>query len=741
MDLSHLNEAQQEAVLFNEGQMMILAGAGSGKTRTLVAKIKYLLEHCQLSPYEILAVTFSNKASREMRERVSHETNIDLGALQITTFHALCAKILRSEATYIGLSRNFTIYDDTESKSLIKNILSKHGVNLKELNPNVVKYYIQNLKNIGFYAQANINNFLDEIDPDDKFFTYFKEYEAELHRSNAVDFGGLISGVLNLFESFPEIKQRYQKRYKYLLVDEYQDTNRAQFKLLMHLCGDSGAICVVGDEDQSIYSWRGADIRNILDFEDRFKGSKLIKLEQNYRSSKNIIEAASFVIKNNKFRKGKNMWTDNPQGEEIKVYECKDDRTESEFVGTEIKKLKSEGVSLEDIAVFYRTNSQSRMVEDSLRKFNLNYRVVAGLKFYDRKEIKDLISYLRVVVNSKDSLSLSRVINVPARGIGVKTLRKFEDEAVRLQLSLWELFEKIVSEKDEFSHLKLTKRVMAGVEGFVELIQIAKTKSENKVLPSEIYEEILENSGYLESLYKDKTHESQARIENLEELLNAFKQFEQSESNANLSSFLETVALDTEVSSEEGRQQEMVSLMTVHGSKGLEYEYVFVVGCEENMFPSFQATESGDDGIEEERRLFYVAMTRAMTKLYLVYSQARMLWGSLRFNGPSRFLDEIPPDYYSKIFLNTEKTGDSEEFDEFNQDFSYDASEENVYNIKGDRKYSKGNLINHSLYGDGVVMKSEGQGSQEKVLIKFKDGMTKKFMVDYAPLKLVERSL
>jgi DNA helicase-2/ATP-dependent DNA helicase PcrA len=748
MNLNHLNTAQQEAVLHSEGPVMILAGAGSGKTRTLVTRIQYLLEDKQVSPFHVLAVTFSNKAAREMRERVALDSEHDLGALQITTFHSFCARVLRSEAQYLGLSRNFTIYDQSESKSVIKNILSKRGISLKEQSPIEVQYYIDELKNLGHYLNAKEDNLSDDIDRDDPFYDYFREYESELHKSNAVDFGGLITGILNLFDNFPEVLERYQKRFRYVLVDEYQDTNRAQFKLVKMLAEKSRNICVVGDEDQSIYSWRGADIRNILDFEDVFNEAHIIKLEQNYRSSKTIIEAASHVISKNEQRKGKELWTDNDRGDSIQIIECADDKSEADYVGHEIKKLVDHSqVDARDIAVFYRTNAQSRMIEDVLRQNRIPYRVVAGIKFYERKEIKDLIAYMRVVVNEKDSLALSRVINVPIRGIGATTLRKMEDEAVRLQLSLWEALEKIVDNYDDYKHLRLSSKVRTSLATFVSLIQEVKILEKNKELPSVCYEKILSESGYMESLVAEKSYESQARIENLEELLSAIKQFEESEDNPTLLTFLETITLDTDTENEEdeGRQ---VSLMTIHGSKGLEYPYVFVTGAEETVFPSYRSVEEGGQAIEEERRLFYVAMTRAMTRLYILFAQGRMLWGSLKFNGPSRFLDEIPDEFYTWNFYKksggiTKKKSTSIDGIDYNDEYSQVTPEyeyeSNTYVqpevIKQLAKYPKGTSVKHKLYGAGLVVSSEGSGKDEKVVIRFRDGVQKKFMVKFAPIE------
>lgn len=747
MNLDFLNASQKQAVLQTDGPVMILAGAGSGKTRTLVARIQYLLEEKRISPFQILAVTFSNKAAREMRERLAVNTQINIGALQVTTFHAFCAKVLRMESNYLGLSRNFTIYDGGESQSIIKAIMGKRGINQKEMSPYTIADYIDGLKNLGHYVGQEMNEDIQKIANDRFMYDLFLEYEAELHRSNATDFGGLITGVLNLFKNYPEVLRKYQEKFKYVLVDEYQDTNRAQFDLIQKVAEAHRNLCVVGDEDQSIYSWRGADIRNILDYEVSYPEAQIIKLEQNYRSSKRIIEAATEVISRNQARKGKSMWTDNEDGDNIRVVECRDDRSEAEYVANEIKNLARNGVSLKDVAVFYRNNANSRTIEDALRKEKFPYRVVAGIKFYDRKEIKDLLSYLRVVVNKKDSLALTRIINTPARGIGPTSLRKIEDEAVRLNLSLFEVTEKITEDYSQYKHLSLSAKVQSALSQLVHLIQEVQVLEESKALPSISYEKLLHESGYFDLLRADKTYEGAARMDNLKELLSAIKQYEENEEEPNIVKYLETITLDTTTEEEKG--SDLVSLMTVHGSKGLEYPYVFVVGVEENVFPSYKSLELGPVAIEEERRLFYVAMTRAMKQLTICFAQGRMLWGSLKFNGPSQFIHEIPNEYFVwETYPRALSSGQgstyksSKSWDDFDQTPSYEESSDKVYQVKkspalASSSYPQGSKINHSLYGEGTVLLSEGSGPEEKVTIMFRGGVRKKFMVKFAPLQRV----
>lgn len=751
-NLESLNPVQREAVINTDGPVMILAGAGSGKTKTLVTRITYLLDEKNVSPHQLLALTFSNKAAREMRERISHQVTMDIGSLQITTFHAFCAKLLRSEANYLGLSRNFTIYDEGESKAIAKSLLERRGISTKEINPYEILSYIDGLKNNGYYPGRHMPDG-DGPETTDMFFGYFEEYESELHRANALDFGGLITGVIHLFEKFPEVLNRYQNRYVYVLVDEYQDTNRAQFELIKMLCGKRRNICVVGDEDQSIYSWRGADIRNILDFEKVFPDVKILKLEQNYRSSKTIIEAASCVIEKNTLRKGKHMWTENPEGDAIEVIECFNDKDEAEFIAQETAKLYKSGILYKEMAVFYRSNAQARQIEDALRKYKIQYRVIGGVKFYERKEIKDMLSYLRLVINSKDSLALSRIINVPARGVGATSLRKLEVEAVNNNTSLWDIIEKIVEHSADFSHIKLSAKIKSSLSEFVTLINELRLLDQNRVKPSTIYEKILHESGYYAFLKANKDYETLARLENLDELLNAITQFEESAEVPTLSGFLETITLDSSSDFDEAAKliDGEVSLMTVHGAKGLEFTHAFVVGAEENVFPSYRSVDAGENAMEEERRLFYVAMTRAMIKLYITFAQGRMLFGQVKFNGPSRFIDEIP----EKLFTWKKLKGHQHQEDRYDHSFTpgykkdfdpYDqsqethySSEEVVYQIKESYhqpKFPKGAKVVHSLYGAGSVESSEGSGADEKVQIKFSDGARKKFMVKFAPIVL-----
>lgn len=744
VDLTKLNDSQKKAVEQTDGALMILAGAGSGKTRTLVSKIAYLLDDMQISAHQILAMTFSNKAAKEMRSRIASEVHQRQGSLQVTTFHAFCANLLRREATYIGLSRNFTIYDTGESNTIIKTILRRRGLSRQDYNPAEILYYIDALNNSGYYVGQEQNIDLSELPIDleeeraDPFWDFYLEYQQELHKANALDFGSLITAVIQLFETHSDVLANYQRRFQYILVDEYQDTNKAQFKLLNLLSKEHGNICVVGDEDQSIYSWRGANIYNILDFENEYPKAKLLKLEQNYRSSKNIIEAAGHVIERNKMRKGKKMWTDNNQGEAIEIVEVADDRREADFVAQTISRVKHDVDDYSDIAVFYRTNAQSRILEDALRKARIPYRIIGGIRFYERKEVKDMVSYLRLCANFKDNLAFSRIINVPSRGVGVTTLRKIEDLAVKEELSLWEAVCELVENYEKYKHIRLSAKVKSALSQFVTLISEGQLHDEQNGGISQLYDKLLNESGYYDSLKGKKDYESLARIEHLEELGSAIVQYQETAPKANLQGFLETITLDANADSGEESEGE-VSLMTIHGAKGLEFPYAFIVGAEESVFPTIRSFDSVE-GLEEERRLFYVAMTRAMKKLYIVWAQSRMQFGQIHCNGASRFIHEIPSDYYQwtkwKVGNNQFRDSEFSQEESFSQESEWD--DEVVFEVQSHHStYPTGTIVKHSLYGVGEVVYTDGQGKAEKVKILFPNGEKKTFVVHLSPLSVV----
>lgn len=641
--LDDLNPQQKEAVTTTEGAMMILAGAGSGKTRTIIARIVHLLKTKDVQPWEILAVTFSNRAANEMKERIYKQLpEISQNSLQISTFHAFCAKVLRMQSANLGLKSNFSIYDDSESAAVAKAILKRHDIDPKKMNHSSLTHFIDQVKNTGFYLGRKNFKLKKELQ-EDKHWVYFEEFEKELALNNAVDFGSLITRTLELFETHPQILEYYSNKFKYVLVDEYQDTNRAQFDLVALLSKKHNNICVVGDSDQSIYSWRGAEIRNILDFEKHFKNAKILKLEENYRSSKNIIQAATELIKKNIYRKEKTMFTKNIDGEKIKVYQCQDGLKEALYVSQCINQLLKNKVSPKEIAIFYRTNSQSRGLEDGLRRFMIPYQIIGGLKFYERKEVKDIIAYMQLMMNPFDEISLMRIINTPARGIGDKSLSKFVENSRSKGLNLFDYLKiTLNSNPSELGGAK----IIEGIKNFVEIISQGQSMASNNNPPNEIFDMVIEKTGYIDILKASNKYEDQARIENLQELKSSIVQFLSFSTEKTLVSYLETITLDR---TEDNLDYGKISLMTIHASKGLEFDHVFLVGLEETMFPSGQSSSEGLERMEEERRLFYVAITRARKELHILYAQQRLLYGKVVFNPPSRFLNELPKEFVSKF--------------------------------------------------------------------------------------------
>jgi DNA helicase-2/ATP-dependent DNA helicase PcrA len=740
--LSSLNAGQREAIQVTSGPVMILAGAGSGKTRTLVAKISYLLQEGGVSQYQFLALTFSNKAAQEMRHRLLQYLGLheaDYRSLPtLSTFHSFCAQVLRQQYKVLGLTQQFSIYDDGDSESLVKNLLSRRGLTTKQIAPKTILYYIEQLKNRGYFlgiehqdhplAQKIIQECQYIVK--DSLYSYFVDYEKELLLSNAVDFSGLITGVIQLFVKNQTVLEYYQDRYKYILVDEYQDTNRSQFILLSILANRAKHLCVVGDEDQSIYSWRGADIKNILDFESQFPNYKLIKLEQNYRSTSNIINAATAVIENNDMRKGKKLWTSNPSGDLVSFITTKDDIQEAASIISRVQQLRDKGASYQDMAIFYRSNASSRLLEDELRRKKIPYRIVGGMRFYDRKEVKDMLAYMRLIINPSDSQSLSRIINVPARGLGATTLKKIETQASEQEISF---FQAIQWSVQAAGLLKLSKKVQESLKSFTQNLEEWR-KSASETLPSLLYQRVLRESGYHDDLLQVKDKDTQDRWQNLEQLYNAFVNYEkfaqQVEVHPTLEGFLESITLDhTQQQEELG----VISLMTVHASKGLEFDYVFMAGADEGVFPSYQSIERGDQAVEEERRLFYVAMTRACKRLWIYHAKGRMLWGQVRFYEPSRYVTEIPTNYLSQ---EQEFQGRKvqQQYDDHDQ-----RTPENYITIQVDKNHTfhKNQIVEHNIYGQGQVIGSEGSGEEEKVMVKFMNGALKKFMVKFAHLKIL----
>ena len=642
MDIfSGLNPAQREAVEHQDGPLLIMAGAGSGKTKVLTCKVANLLAH-GVAPYRILAITFTNKAATEMRERVDRMIGEQARDVWLSTFHSFCARFLRREIEATGLYRsNFVIYDTADSQAVIKAILKKLNLDEKQYGPGSVLNAISKAKNqlMGPKAMArDAGTFFEQ-----KVAEIYESYAKELRNNNALDFDDLLMVSVLLLEENAAIRDKYQRRFQYILVDEYQDTNGAQYQLTKILAAQHHNLCVVGDADQSIYGWLGADIRNIMDFEKDYPEARTIKLEQNYRSTKNILAAANAVIANNANRKPKELWTENATGEKLTWYQAADERDEANFVATAIQKQKTIfNVPYGDMAVLYRTNAQSRVLEETFMRLGLSYTMVGGLKFYDRKEIKDTLAYLRVIYNPLDTVSLLRIINVPKRGLGATTLAKLTAYADEQGLTLFD----IISNPEVLSTMGLTARVQKPLGLFSAFI--FKFMGCQASMPiSELIDQVLHESGYIGELEKEKKPENESRLENLKEFIGVAKEFEQGEENPTLEAFLSQLALVSDVDNAE-LEDDRVTLMTLHSAKGLEFPIVFMVGMEEGIFPHSRTLR--DEGeIEEERRTCYVGITRAQRKLYLTNAECRTIYGHENMNPPSRFLEEIPEEYLEKL--------------------------------------------------------------------------------------------
>lgn len=737
--LRDLNPAQKEAVEYNDGPLLILAGAGSGKTRVLTRKVAYLIAHDIVPAGGILAVTFTNKAAAEMKARISGLLGEVSSQVTVSTFHSLGARVLRKYASYIGLDNSFTIYDAADQLSFVKKLLDNLKISEDAISPKKLV--------------AIINDWKSNPQLEDKLFLEDKlikdlvvKYESLMRQSNAVDFSDLIYKLFLLLEQNPNIRAQLQNQYRYLLIDEYQDTNHVQYMIAKMIAENHQNICAVGDEDQSIYSWRGANIGNILNFEQDFKNTKTIKLEENYRSTKTIIEAASAMIENNKFRKGKKLFTNNPEGEKIKITEKENDIQEAKFIVHSIKNLSLvENVSYSEIAVFYRTNAQSRVLEEEFRMANIPYQIVGGLKFYSRKEIKDVVAYLNLIINPKDDVSFRRVVNVPARGLGKSSLEKIETLSVSEGISLVEASIKCIQNKI------LPARACGKLGGFLDLLVTLRQKQSDLGI-YELYTELLHLSGYIASLKEENSQESKTRIENLESFGNGIIRFEEEGNQRegeppSLANFLQQMALVNE-SDEMEAQNNQITLMTLHVSKGLEYPYVFIIGLEENLFPNGSRSSQLDDDVdlEEERRLFYVGMTRAEKRLYLVYCKSRRVWGSQQFNEPSRFLKEIPAQFVeqtiprrpsSSVFVKRFTEPPSN-----NYDYDYDQTpryKESFFKetTATNSVYKRGMKVRHPEFGAGSVYQLEGMGENEKITVLFSDNTIKKFMSKYANLQII----
>jgi ATP-dependent DNA helicase UvrD/PcrA len=706
--LADLNPAQREAVLATEGPVLVVAGAGSGKTRVLTYRIAHLVSAVGVKPQEILAITFTNKAAGEMRERLEGVLGGIARTMWVMTFHSACGRILRTEAPKLGYRSNFTIYDQADQVRVVKLCLEELERDPKRFVPRGIHSQISNAKNLLITPddyKARVSSFYDQTVAD-----VYELYQGRLFASNAVDFDDLLMLTVQVLERFPEARKRWQKAFRYVLVDEYQDTNHAQYRLLQLLAGEHQNVFAVGDPDQSIYAFRGADIRNIMEFERDFGGAKQIALEQNYRSTNAILRAANAVISENRERKPKNLWSELGEGDPIRVIEVEDEHAEARFVAAEIAGLVDEGFAGSEIAIFYRTNAQSRVLEDVLVRQDIPYQVIGGPKFYERAEIKDAIAYLQVIDNPSDAISLTRIANRPRRGIGDASLARVRAYADAHGLSLWEALEHPEEAGCGGAPLK-------AIDRFRTLMQSSMSGALELPVP-ELLERVLDQSGYLEALEAERTIEAQGRSENLMELVGVAREYQESAESPSLSEFLQQISLFSDQDAIE-EERSLVTLMTLHNAKGLEFRAVFLIGMEEGVFPHSRSIE--EQGLEEERRLCYVGLTRAQERLVLTHAAARSLWGSRGYNLPSRFLDELPQEEIERDRLRPSSwTG-------------YGAP---TVTVRRDvPSLSTGDSVRHSTLGEGVVTAIASDGI---VTVRFADdGVERRLMLEYAPLEKV----
>jgi DNA helicase-2/ATP-dependent DNA helicase PcrA len=711
--LEGLNEPQREAVLHGQGPLLILAGAGSGKTRVLTHRIAHLVHSGKARPGEILAITFTNKAAQEMRERVEVLVGNRARAMWVMTFHSACARMLRSDAHRLGYTRGFTIYDEQDSVRLVKRCIEELDVDPKRFTPRAIKRQISDAKNQLLDASGyreKVGSFFEQTAAD-----VYELYEQRAHAMNAMDFDDLLVRTVNVLELFPEVRERYQHNFQHVLVDEYQDTNRAQYRWLQILAEEHRNLAVVGDDFQSIYSFRGADIKNILDFEDDFPDAVVIKLEQNYRSTQTILDAANAVIANNRSQKSKSLWTAGEQGDPIVVRELEDEHAEARYVAGEIERLVDAGGSRDEVAVFYRANAQSRVLEDTLVRYGVGYQVIGGTRFYERAEIKDGLGYLTFLVNPQDVVAFQRVVNSPRRGIGDTTQARIAGHANTIGESIWD----VAAKPEDIPGLGAA--AIKAVDRFMSVMERLRERADGGAPVGDLLEETLSESGYTDALKAERTIEAEGRLENLEELVSVAREYDAQADEPSVEEFLQQIALFSEqdnLTDEQG----IVTLMTLHNAKGLEYPVVFIIGMEDGVFPHMRSIEAGD--IEEERRLCYVGMTRAMRNLYLTHARTRALYGGREWNVPSRFIEEIPAeltdqeDSQAPSITSWSETG-------VGAGAPAPKNEGATFNVGED--------VIHAAFGEGVVIGAEPGGV---VIVRFRgDGSERKLMADYAPLK------
>lgn len=745
-----LNEQQKEAVFHTEGPLLILAGAGSGKTRVLTHRIAYLIEERGVNPWNILAITFTNKAAGEMRERVDRLVGFGAESIWVSTFHSTCVRILRRYIDRIGFDTNFTIYDSDDQKSLMRDVCRVLDVDTKKYKERMFLSAISAAKDEMITPDEYELNAAGDFGKQ-KIAQVYREYERQLHANNALDFDDLLLKTVQLFQTQPDVLESYQERFRYIMVDEYQDTNTVQFKFVSLLAAKYQNLCVVGDDDQSIYKFRGANIRNILNFEQEFQNARVIKLEQNYRSTQNILNAANAVIQNNRGRKDKTLWTDNGDGEKVHLRQFDTAYDEAEFVADDIRKNIGNGGTYQDYAILYRTNAQSRMFEEKFVACNIPYKIVGGVNFYARREIKDLLCYLKTIDNGRDDLAVRRIINVPKRGIGLTTITRIQESAAAREIGFYEALLGL-------DLIPGVARAASKLDSFVALIEYFKRRSD-EVSITDLMNEIIEKTGYIENLEAEDKEDAQARIENIEELVSKIAAYEEQcaaeQVKPSLSQFLEEVALVADIDSLE-ENPDYVVLMTLHSAKGLEFPHVYLVGMEDGLFPSYMTiTSDNDEDLEEERRLCYVGITRAEQELTMTCARKRMTRGETHYNRMSRFLQEIPKELMENGSLPFDKEMQKEREQELIRQNAYTQAKQAFrqkpfqnYGIQKGAKafavskekgldYQVGDRVRHIKFGEGTVKGILEGGRDFEVTVEFDTAGVKKMFATFAKLKKI----
>ncbi len=732
MELSNLNPKQREAVTHTKGPLLVLAGAGSGKTTVLVNRIAYILETEHVSAYNILAITFTNKAAKEMLERITALVGDAAEDMWISTFHSACVKILRRTIHLLGYENDFVIYDSADSLTLIKECLKDLHMEEKLFPPRLIASVISKAKD----NMQDCDAFL-AVNSDNRFniriAEVYKIYQKKLKKNNALDFDDIILNTVKIFIENPDVLENYQKRFKYIMVDEYQDTNNVQYMLISLLAQGSRNICVVGDDDQSIYKFRGANIRNILGFEDEFADAKVIKLEQNYRSTQNILDTANKVISNNRGRKPKALWTENDRGEMIALYHAQNEYYEGQFIAEQIENIISSGGKYSDAAILYRTNSQSRVLEEQLMKNAIPYRVLAGLRFYDRKEIKDIIAYLRLIHNPNDSVSLSRIVNEPKRAIGAATMEKAASIAEMQDVSVYSVLENAES-------YDLLSRAAPKLLSFCEMINTLKKASASMKL-GDFVQRVMLDTGYVPMLRREDTIEAKTRLENLEEFMSVVAEYEKENEEPTLAGLLEEISLVADIDAYD-EDQDAVVMMTIHSAKGLEFPVVFLAGMEESLFPSGRC--ESDEDMEEERRLCYVAITRAKKKLYMTNAETRTVYGKSTYNRESRFLRELPLEYTEDlspkkpVYKNRGANTAAFEKPYFQRPENIFKKPEKTIIPQSAIDFKKGDIVMHKKFGRGIVITAQRFGKDMRLEVNFDSIGTKQLMAAFAKLEKVE---